>query len=69
MRSDSTHSVIRSTAVFVVTPLYYGNDQALREVGAWFLFLSPYSPNLNRIEMAFSKLTFVDMYGLLGHFL
>ena len=24
--------------------------------GAWFLFLPPYSPDLNPIEMAFSKL-------------
>jgi len=30
--------------------------QMLREVGAWFLFLPPYSPDLNPIEMAFSKL-------------
>lgn len=30
--------------------------QALRDVGAWFLFLPPYSPDLNPIEMAFSKL-------------
>ena len=29
---------------------------ALRKVGAWFLFLPPYSPDLNPIEMAFSKL-------------
>lgn len=29
---------------------------ALRERGAWFLFLPPYSPDLNPIEMAFSKL-------------
>lgn len=28
----------------------------LRDVGAWFLFLPPYSPDLNPIEMAFSKL-------------
>ena len=28
----------------------------LRETGAWFLFLPPYSPDLNPIEMAFSKL-------------
>jgi transposase len=28
----------------------------LREVGAWFLFLPKYSPDLNPIEMAFSKL-------------
>ncbi len=30
--------------------------QALREHGCWFLFLPPYSPDLNPIEMAFSKL-------------
>jgi len=30
--------------------------QALRTRGAWFLFLPPYSPDLNPIEMAFSKL-------------
>ena len=30
--------------------------QALRERGAWFLFLPKYSPDLNPIEMAFSKL-------------
>jgi transposase len=28
----------------------------LRDRGAWFLFLPPYSPDLNPIEMAFSKL-------------
>jgi len=30
--------------------------EVLRDVGAWFLFLPPYSPDLNPIEMAFSKL-------------
>lgn len=29
---------------------------AMREAGCWFLFLPPYSPDLNPIEMAFSKL-------------
>ena len=29
---------------------------ALRAHGCWFLFLPPYSPDLNPIEMAFSKL-------------
>lgn len=29
---------------------------ALRDSGAWFLFLPPYTPHLNPIEMAFSKL-------------
>ena len=28
----------------------------VKERGAWFLFLPPYSPDLNPIEMAFSKL-------------
>lgn len=31
-------------------------EEVLRERGAWFLFLLPYSPDLNPIEMAFSKL-------------
>lgn len=30
--------------------------QCLRKIGAWFLFLPPYSPDLNPIEMAFAKL-------------
>ena len=30
--------------------------RTMHEIGAWFLFLPPYSPNLNPIEMAFSKL-------------
>ena len=30
--------------------------RTLREIGAWFLFLPPYSPDLNPLEMAFSKL-------------
>ena len=45
---------------------------AMRKAGCWFLFLPPYSPDLNPIEMAFSKLkahlrrigarTFTDMF-------
>jgi transposase len=31
-------------------------EAAIRERGAWMLFLPPYSPDLNPIEMAFSKL-------------
>jgi len=30
-------------------------SKALRYIGAWFLFLPPYSPDPNPIEMAFSK--------------
>ena len=33
-----------------------GPGRILRAKGAWFLFLPPYSPDLNPIEMAFSKL-------------
>jgi transposase len=31
-------------------------DDAIRARGAWILFLPPYSPDLNPIEMAFAKL-------------
>jgi hypothetical protein len=31
-------------------------EQAVRERGAWLLFLPPCSPDLNPIEMAFAKL-------------
>ena len=31
-------------------------EQAIRERGAWLMFLPPYSPDLNPIEMAFAKL-------------
>ena len=31
-------------------------EQCLKDKGAWFLFLPPYSPDLNPIEMAFSKI-------------
>ena len=30
--------------------------EALKTVGAWLLFLPPYSPDLNPIEMTFAKL-------------
>lgn len=31
-------------------------EEMLKTIKAWFLFLPPYSPDLNPIEMAFSKL-------------
>jgi transposase len=50
--------------------------QVLKARGAWFLFLPPYSPDLNPIEMAFSKLkahlraacarTFDDLWRAVG---
>ena len=49
----------------------------MRQVGAWFLFLPPYSPDLNPIEMAFSKLktlirkataqTYDELWQAVGH--
>jgi transposase len=52
--------------------------KCLRRKGAWFLFLPPYSPDLNPIEMAFSKLkahlrrtaarTFDDLWRAIGDF-
>jgi transposase len=50
--------------------------QALRDHGCWFLYLPPYSPDLNPIELAFSKLkahlrrigarTFTDVFQAVG---
>ncbi|MCE8008665.1 transposase [Aestuariivita sp.] len=47
--------------------------KAMRDAGCWFLFLPPYSPGLNPIEMTFSRLkahlgrigarTFNEMFG------
>jgi transposase len=49
----------------------------LRSIGAWFLFLPPYSPDLNPIEMAFAKLkalirkvaarTYEELWQAVGH--
>ena len=49
---------------------------ALRDHGGWFLYLPPYSPDLNPIEQAFSKLkdhlrkldarTFTDLFAAIG---
>ncbi|SFU19018.1 IS630 family transposase [Sedimentitalea nanhaiensis] len=50
--------------------------QALRDHGCWFLYLPPYSPDLNPIEQAYSKLkahlrrigarTFTEVFGAIG---
>ena len=49
---------------------------ALKDHGCWFLYLPPYSPDLNPIEQAFSKLkahlqkvgarTFTDLFAAIG---
>ncbi|WP_185962222.1 transposase [Palleronia caenipelagi] len=47
------------TAVILDNLATHRNKEAealLRDHGCWFLFLPPYSPDLNPIEMAFSKL-------------
>jgi transposase len=54
-----------------------GAAKAMRDIGAWFLFLPPYSPDLNPIEMAFSKLkalirkaaarTYHELWQAVGH--
>lgn len=51
--------------------------QTMRDVSAWFLFMPPYSPDLNPIEMAFAKLkalirraaarTYDDLWRVAGH--
>ncbi|MER3356332.1 MAG: transposase [Hoeflea sp. D1-CHI-28] len=51
-------------------------EKAMRQAGCWFVFLPPYSPDLNPIEMAFSKLkahlrrigarTFTDMFNAIA---
>ena len=47
------------TVVVLDNPATHYNKEAaaaLKEHGCWFLYLPPYSPDLNPIEMAFSKL-------------
>jgi len=51
--------------------------ESLRQAGCWFLYLPPYSPELNPIEQAFAKLkaylrkirarTFTDLFEALGN--
>jgi len=40
----------------VAAPQEPNGNAILKQRGAWFLFLPPYSPDLNPIEMAFAKL-------------
>ncbi|WP_372570727.1 transposase [Ruegeria jejuensis] len=63
------------TVVILDTHKNAAAAKAMRDAGCWFLFLPPYSPDLNPIEMAFSKLkahlrrigarTFTDMFDAL----
>jgi len=60
LRSGMTACAPRSATVVICDNLatHRNKDaaQALKDVGCWFLYLPPYSPVLNPIEMAFSKL-------------
>ena len=40
-----------------------GLQSPLRDIGAWFVFLPPYSPDLNPIEMAFLEAQGADQKG------
>lgn len=57
---DAARPTVRAGDVVILdNPSSHEGPKAaymLREVGAWFLFLPPYSPDLNPIEKAFSKL-------------
>lgn len=54
-----------------------GAARALHDIGAWLLFLPPYSPDLNPIEMALAKLkallrkaavrTYEQLWQAVGH--
>ena len=51
--------IVPGTAVILDNLATHRNKEAaaaLREHGCWFLYLPPYSPDLNPIEQAFSKL-------------
>jgi transposase len=60
----------------LATPRNSEAAKAIRQAGCWCLYLPPYSPDLNPIEQAFSKLkahlrkigarTFTDLFAALG---
>ena len=53
LRGNQHDVVILDNVAFHKSPRA---EQLVRQKGAWLLFLPPYSPDLNPIEMAFSKL-------------
>ena len=57
-RAFGTVDIKDQIGTFSSTPVHKSAKaaQILKEVGAWFLFLSKYSPDLNPIKMAFAKL-------------
>ena len=74
LNPSSTNFLNRARSAFgnLATHKNAAAAKAMRDAGCWFLFLPPYSPDLNPIEMAFSKLkahlrrigarTFTDMF-------
>ena len=59
IREALIHQIEPGTTVILDKLAIHKNKEAeevLREQGCWFLFLPPYSPDLNPIKMAFSKL-------------
>ena len=67
------------TVVILDNLTTHGNVEAakaIKQAGCWFLYLPPYSPDLNPIEQAFSKLkahlrkvgarTFTELFNALG---
>ena len=57
---DATSPELQPGAVVILDNVgFHKSERAaelVRKRGAWMLFLPPYSPDLNPIEMAFSKL-------------
>jgi transposase len=56
LRSQSASNALSAILDNLSSHKSPGAAKAMRDIGAWFLFLPPYSPDLNPIEMAFSKL-------------
>ena len=56
MNGKTFATYIRPQLAPVLAPRTLEAAEAWRERGGWFLFLPPYSPDLNPIEMAFAKL-------------
>jgi transposase len=52
LRSYTGHVILDNLAIHKSIAA----EKAIRAKGAWMLFLPPYSPDLNPIEMAFAKL-------------
>ncbi|MGY6547470.1 MAG: transposase [Roseinatronobacter sp.] len=56
--AKTTGGALRGQRLVDHAPFGHWRSQTflLRDIGAWFLFLPPYSPDLDPIEVAFAKL-------------